>query len=93
MMLHEHAFAASSVTFGSAVRNLRALAVGTPSAQGSCVRIGKNLWTDKRGDLFVEYLVLIGLVALPLSVAVVKVGPSLLRLHRYAQLSLAGPFP
>lgn len=57
------------------------------------MRIRNRFWSDQRGDLFVEYLVLIGLVALPLSMAVLKVGFPLLRLSRYAQASLAGPFP
>ena len=45
------------------------------------------------GDVFIEYALLVALFALPVSAACVRLGFPVLRMFRYAQLALAGPFP
>jgi Flp pilus assembly pilin Flp len=49
---------------------------------------------DRRvaGELFIEYALLVALFALPVAAACVRLGFPVLRMFRYAQLVLAGPF-
>ena len=49
--------------------------------------------SGERGDVFIEYILLIALFAIPVGAACLSLGFPLLRLARYAQLALAGPFP
>ena len=53
----------------------------------------RTLMRDTRGAVFAEYTTLVVLVTLIGSLAVVAVGPHLLRTFRYAELVVALPFP
>jgi hypothetical protein len=52
-----------------------------------------GLLRARRGELYVEYLVVMAFFALPVAAACLALGFPLLRLFRYAQLALVGPFP
>lgn len=57
------------------------------------MRLARGLSSANRGDVFVEYLLVMALLALPVAGAAVRLGFPLLRLLRFTQLSMAGPFP
>jgi hypothetical protein len=56
------------------------------------VRI-ERLLKNRRGDIYVEYIVVLALFALPVAITSFRLGLPLLRLSRFAQLAFGGPFP
>jgi hypothetical protein len=54
---------------------------------------GSRVDRDCRGAAYVQNLALIGLLGLPIALAIASLGLPLLRFFRYAQLSLVAPLP
>lgn len=52
-----------------------------------------TLKRNQRGDVYIEYLVVMALFSLPVAAACLRLGFPLLRLFRFSQLALGGPFP
>jgi hypothetical protein len=52
-----------------------------------------GLARHRAGAAYIQNLALIGLLALPVAIVLVSLGPPLLQFFRYAQLSLVAPLP
>ena len=48
---------------------------------------------EERGTVFIEYLLLLVLFAIPISVATLRLGLPLVQAHRQAELILSGALP
>lgn len=51
------------------------------------------LHVAESGQALVEYIVAVGVFALPIAMVLLELGRPLLRLFRYGQLALGSPFP